>query len=241
MEINPLKSPFAQAYRVSRPSLSATLPRFKAEFGINGAPYGLPPIYSVSALSRLRFALKPSPSFAVDSCSLVPRSQESPAKPSAAQTSNSQCVLAKTTSTRLNHEKVAGFDSTTTGWFSTDRRHETKETLSTMAKRLLPPLTYYTDDELEQVGRFYLWNILSQYAKRNVAIVTTAYRTGESVGIDGLNDSQKDQIMEWFGWQSNWQGGLILPIQNVFIALSMWNVEWRKESSVSGPFANVFD
>jgi hypothetical protein len=53
MEINPLKSPFAQAYRVSRPSLSATLPRFKAESGINGAPLRASP-------HLFRFGLEPA-------------------------------------------------------------------------------------------------------------------------------------------------------------------------------------
>ena len=50
---------------------STTLHQLKLESGINGAPYGLPPIYSVSTLSWLRSALKRLPSFALDSCSLV--------------------------------------------------------------------------------------------------------------------------------------------------------------------------
>ena len=109
--------------------------------------------------------------------------------------------------------------------------YTTNETLSDMATRLLPPLPYYTDDDLEQIGRFYLWNILGHYAKDNVKIVTTAYRTGDSQSISGLNDSQQDQIMEWFGLQSNWQGGRVpvIPIFNV--ALSYWNVGRLKESA----------
>jgi hypothetical protein len=54
---------------------SATLHQLKLESGINGAP-----IYSVSTLSWLRSALKKLPSFVFDSCSLVPRSQQSNTK-----------------------------------------------------------------------------------------------------------------------------------------------------------------
>ena len=43
-------------------------------------PLRATPIYSVSTLSWLRSALKKLPSFALDSCSLVPRSQGSNAK-----------------------------------------------------------------------------------------------------------------------------------------------------------------
>jgi hypothetical protein len=50
---------------------SATLHQFKVESGINGAPCGLPPIYSVSTLSWLRSALERLPSFALDACSLA--------------------------------------------------------------------------------------------------------------------------------------------------------------------------
>jgi hypothetical protein len=112
------------------------------------------------------------------------------------------------------------------------------ETLPKMAERLLPPLTYYTDDELEQLGRWFLWNILSQYAKRYVAIVTTTYRTGDSVSIDGLNDSQQEQIMEWFGPQSPWSrsSGRVPVVRDIWFALKLWNVESRKASAGGSMF-----
>src|SRR5262249_5895985 len=57
---------------------SATLRLVKLEAGINalrpGAARRVPSIYSVSLLSRLRFALKRSLYFAFGSCSLVLRS-----------------------------------------------------------------------------------------------------------------------------------------------------------------------
>jgi len=109
--------------------------------------------------------------------------------------------------------------------------YQTKETLEAMAKRLMPPLDYFDDVQVEQLGRLYLWNILGEYAKRNVAIVTMRYRTGDAVGIDGFNDSQQEQIMEWFGPQSNWQGGRLAPIANIWVALAIWNVPRRSESS----------
>src|SRR6202049_2721063 len=63
-------------------SPSATLHRFKAKAGINGLlpTSWVPSIYSVSALSRLRFALWRSLYFAFDACSFVPHSQASFAK-----------------------------------------------------------------------------------------------------------------------------------------------------------------
>ena len=64
-----------------------------------------------------------------------------------------------------------------------------------MANRLLPPLNYFDDTQIEQLGRLYLWKIIGEYAKQNVFIVRTRYRTGDGVSIDGFNDSQTDQIM----------------------------------------------
>ena len=116
--------------------------------------------------------------------------------------------------------------------------YQTKETLEAMAKRLMPPLDYFDDVQVEQLGRLYLWNILGEYAKRNVAIVTTRYRTGDAVGIDGFNDSQQEQIMEWFGPQSNWQGGRLAPIANIWVALAIWNVP-RNQKSTGGSIFGI--
>jgi hypothetical protein len=109
--------------------------------------------------------------------------------------------------------------------------YQAKGTLLAMANRLLPPLDYFDDTQIEQLGRLYLWKIIGEYAKQNVFIVTTRYRTGDTVSIDGFNDSQRDQIMEWFGPQSSWQGGTLPPIANIWVALSIWNVQSRTESS----------
>jgi hypothetical protein len=106
-----------------------------------------------------------------------------------------------------------------------------KETLEKMADRLLPRLNYVEQNEAEQVKRSYLHQICKAWAPQNVAIVTTVYRLGSSVTIEGLNDTQQDQIMAWFGPESNWAGGTIPPLPTIWYYLVMWNVPWKKESS----------
>jgi hypothetical protein len=107
-----------------------------------------------------------------------------------------------------------------------------KESLVDMANRLMPPFKDLSPDELEQVGRYYLWTILGQYASSgNVVIVETAYRTGTSPSIQGLNDTQQDQIMDWFGLQSNFGGGLVPPQINIWYVLAAWGVKTKQASS----------
>jgi hypothetical protein len=110
------------------------------------------------------------------------------------------------------------------------------ETLVSKANKLLPPLDYLDSAALDQIGRFYLWTILSGYAKQHIAIVTTRYRTGDSIHIDGLNDAQIEQVMEWFGPSSNWQGGRVPIIATIGYALSLWQVGTRTESSGGAVF-----
>lgn len=107
-----------------------------------------------------------------------------------------------------------------------------KGSLVDMANRLMPPFKDLNPDELEQVGRYYLWTILGEYASRgNVAILETNYRTGTGYSIDGLNDTQQDQIMEWFGFQSNYGGGLVPPQINIWYVLAAWGVQRTQASS----------
>ncbi|MEK7856734.1 MAG: hypothetical protein AAB288_11640 [Acidobacteriota bacterium] len=99
-----------------------------------------------------------------------------------------------------------------------------KEPLSKMVDRLLPNLNYLEDDEAEQVKRSYLFEICKAWAPTNVAIVTTQFRTGDTVTIDGLNDTQQDQIMSWFGSNSNWVGGKVPVLPNIYYYLGLWLV-----------------
>ena len=107
-----------------------------------------------------------------------------------------------------------------------------------MAKRLLPPIPYYSDDELDQIGRLFLWNTLAASAQQNVQIVKTQYRTGDSISIRGLNDNQQDQIMVWFGLRSNWHGGRVPVVQTIWMALTFWGVKWVHESTGAAIFGS---
>jgi hypothetical protein len=106
------------------------------------------------------------------------------------------------------------------------------ETLEQMVVRKLPELNYMTEAEIAQVGRSYLWEICRSWAPHNVALVTTRYRTGDGgLLIEGLNDTQQDKIMEWFGLQSNWAGGKVPVFPNLYLILSFWGVPRKTKSS----------
>lgn len=105
-----------------------------------------------------------------------------------------------------------------------------KESLVDLANRLMPPFKDLSPDELDQVGMYYLWTILGQYAIDHVTIVETTYRIGTGTSIEGLNDTQQDQIMEWYGAQS-WSGGYVPPQFNIWYVLAAWKVKRRKDSS----------
>jgi hypothetical protein len=110
--------------------------------------------------------------------------------------------------------------------------YQWKESLTDQAKRLLPQLSYFDDAKLESLGRYFLWLIVEQYAKRNVFIVRDW--AGEEHDLEGLNDSQCEQIMEWFGLYSNWHDlppGPMLSLTQVF---TIWGVR-EKRSSVYPP------
>lgn len=111
------------------------------------------------------------------------------------------------------------------------------ETLEQMAGRLLPQLQYVEQDEAEQVKRSYLYQIINAWAPQNVAIVTTIYRTGSSKPrIEGLTDTQQDQIMAWFGFGSNWADGKVPLLQNIWYYLALWKVPRKTESSGGSTF-----
>jgi hypothetical protein len=105
-----------------------------------------------------------------------------------------------------------------------------KESLEKIADRLLPKLTYVEKDEADQIERTYLDKILAQWVPDNAAIVTTHYRTGDGVSIQGLNDTQQDQIMAWFGPESNWSGGTIPVFPSVYYHLYRWHAPSRTEA-----------
>jgi hypothetical protein len=106
-----------------------------------------------------------------------------------------------------------------------------KEALEKMAERLLPNLNYVENDEADEVKQSYLYEIVKAWARQNVAIVTTTFRTGDSVSIQGLNDTQQSQIMAWFGLGSNKIGGIVPVLPTISFYLGAWNVPQKKESS----------
>ena len=94
-----------------------------------------------------------------------------------------------------------------------------------------------TDAETEQAGRSYLWEICKALAPHHVALVRIRYTTGDGASqIDGLNENQQDKIMEWFGPQSNFVGGTVPPIFNVFQAVIFWKVPNTIRSSGGSTF-----
>jgi len=86
-----------------------------------------------------------------------------------------------------------------------------KEPMLVLAKRLLAPPQPFTDNELDQIERLYLWHMIRIWAQRNVVIVaTTTHTVGGGVmnvptpdyktdQIKGMTDTQKDTIFELFG------------------------------------------
>lgn len=110
------------------------------------------------------------------------------------------------------------------------------ETLEKMVERLLPPLNYVEQDEAEQVKRRFLFEICKAWAPQNVAVVTTVFRIGESTTIEGLNDSQQDQVMSWFGPSSNWIGGSVPVFPSIWNYVGFWQVPQRRASSGGSVF-----
>jgi hypothetical protein len=71
----------------------------------------------------------------------------------------------------------------------------------------------------------YLWKTLEEYAHNEVKLVKTHHHTGDELHIEGMNDTQVEQILEWFGPRSNWQGGKVPVVHNISMALVYWHVE----------------
>ena len=49
------------------------------------------------------------------------------------------------------------------------------------------------------MGRLYLFTIIKEWLLQNVTITKTTSVYGDSYSIGGLNDTQQDQLMAWFG------------------------------------------
>jgi hypothetical protein len=103
-----------------------------------------------------------------------------------------------------------------------------KGTLLDMAKRLLPALPYYfTDEDLENLGQQYKWEILKIWAKTNVTVVFLKYPSLsiDTVTIEGLNKTQQDQIIKWFGIYAPRGKHFATPlVLTIYYALDYWGV-----------------
>jgi hypothetical protein len=51
-----------------------------------------------------------------------------------------------------------------------------------------------------------------------------------------LNEAQQDQIMDWFGPNSNWMGGPVPIFPSVYYFLVMWGVQETTRSSGGSVF-----
>ena len=103
-----------------------------------------------------------------------------------------------------------------------------KGTLLDKAMNVLPALPYYyTDDDLQDLGHQYLWEILKIWAKTNVTVV---FHKNPSLGrdtvtIEGLNNAQQDQIIKWFGIYAPRGKHFATPlVLNIYYALDYWGV-----------------
>ena len=113
-------------------------------------------------------------------------------------------------------------------------------TMMDMAKKLLPELPhFFGPDELEELGRYYLWTILSKWAAEKVTWMETQSVYGTDYHLDGLNDTQKDQLMDWYGISSNWHPHGVVPMvvfANLGMLLGAWRIKTVKRQSNIGIF-----
>jgi hypothetical protein len=77
-----------------------------------------------------------------------------------------------------------------------------KETMEAMARRLLRLPERLGKDELVQLRTAYLWELVSAWAKSSVTIVDIPPAYGYVGGYEykGINNTQRDTVMEWFGF-----------------------------------------
>lgn len=86
------------------------------------------------------------------------------------------------------------------------------ESLRKYIERLLEAIPKLTDEELDQVETKFLWLMLVAYCRSNVQIVETTHITqvhtiggsrdypeGTTLSITGLNNTQQNTLVEWFG------------------------------------------
>ena len=109
-----------------------------------------------------------------------------------------------------------------------DPKTPSKEPMLALAKRLLPRIQIFTDEELDQIELLYLWQMIGSYVKNNVSVVehVDQYGRGKRVEILGLNNTQQDTICNLFGFQAK-RGRYFYtaPVWNIFMVLYMWGVK----------------
>lgn len=112
-----------------------------------------------------------------------------------------------------------------------DPTNKPKKSLEALARETLPPLPkLFTGDEVDQLGLQYKWEILKAYASENVAVITYPDDYGNRTEIEGLNDTQREQIVDWFGPPVIRGKYFTAPITiNIWYALRYWAVK-RKPS-----------
>lgn len=127
-----------------------------------------------------------------------------------------------------------------------------KGTLEEYIKELLPPYPEFTADELKQIERRFLWEMIGEHVRKNVKLVNTTEVTmvvtgtnttyhpskNKTVSIEGLNGNQKDAIIEFFG--TNGHRGKYMPygpIFNVYTFLYLQKVPETQKTEYTPVFS----
>jgi hypothetical protein len=109
-------------------------------------------------------------------------------------------------------------------------QHKTSESLESMAKRLLPLPPALTNDELQQVEKVYLYQIIASWAGANITLdddvddwTADGGEKQHHVHRHGLNDNQAETLVAWFGVQAP-RGKIfnLPPILDVNRQLQVW-------------------
>jgi len=99
-----------------------------------------------------------------------------------------------------------------------------KESQLALAQRLLPIPQWFTDDELDQIEKRYLWEMMKDYCRKYVKIQVDR-RDGKKVGYIGLNGAQADIIVDLFrpGLRGPYFVSQLFPA-TIYVALEKWGV-----------------
>jgi|KBSMisStandDraft_5_1062788.scaffolds.fasta_scaffold49068_2 hypothetical protein len=100
-----------------------------------------------------------------------------------------------------------------------------KEDILSITKRILVMHEFPTPDELRQLGRTYLWEMIASYCKQNnnvVFVKQTGWGAYDGLQLRGLNGTQMKALMDMFGptvRRGAYFRKPVFPAPNVFLAI----------------------